>query len=680
MKPLFITLLLLPGFLVGQQKSIKDTLKLNEVSVTGTLPLRNNDIADFYRTDEFASIDFITARLEGVSMIKRGAYASEPQLNGMSGGQISLTIDGMRIFGACTDKMDPISAYIEPTNLQTISLQQATENCNSGCNLGGTLQMTLNEPVIGRTGQWGYLTTGYESVSNGRNLLLSVGHANSKWGWLLDGVYRKNENYHDGNGKEIRFSQYSKVNAHGAVKYAVNPFSSIKMDVLYDLATDVGYPALPMDVSRAEAKMISLEYARKKNNECKIRLYANLITHIMDDSKRDSLYFVYNNQTGKNDSVYMRMDMPGRSNTFGAFIHYILRWNDHHMLTVKVDNFSNFSLAEMTMYMRYANKPPETPMYMQTWPDMLRTVTGLYAENKNILSAYWQWNNSVRIDLNTDHLRSDYGQQEFSVFGYTVPRSQTKLVKALSTELIYKPDSHYRFSASCSYTERMPTIGERLGYYLYNAYDGYDYIGNPELKPEKAFSTLLRGQYIAAKVRINVSQSVFLLQDYIMGVTQPALPSMNFYAKGLRLYQNINRALLCNTNIQAELHPIRDLTVFILSKYSYGSIDNSTAMPLIAPLRNLMAARYTIRQLTLQAECESTCAQNRINSAYQEQKTPAFTVFNLKTGYRFCHRKTIADTGITCTNLTNKTYYEHLDWGRINRPGRSIDVFLKISY
>ncbi len=42
-----------------------------------------------------------------VNMIKRGAYAWEPVLNDMSSERLSVTIDGMLIFGACTDKMDP---------------------------------------------------------------------------------------------------------------------------------------------------------------------------------------------------------------------------------------------------------------------------------------------------------------------------------------------------------------------------------------------------------------------------------------------------------------------------------------------------------------------------------------------------------------------------------------------
>ena len=44
-------------------------------------------------------------------MVKRGSYAWEPLINGMATERTVITIDGMRIFGACTDKMDPITSY-----------------------------------------------------------------------------------------------------------------------------------------------------------------------------------------------------------------------------------------------------------------------------------------------------------------------------------------------------------------------------------------------------------------------------------------------------------------------------------------------------------------------------------------------------------------------------------------
>ncbi|MFZ4583242.1 MAG: TonB-dependent receptor plug domain-containing protein, partial [Paludibacter sp.] len=184
------------------KKNVSDTVLLHELVVAVTLPLNNNDVVDFYRTNQFATLDNITSRLNGLSLIKRGAYALEPQVNGFSGGQLNVTIDGMRMFGACTDKMDPVTSYIEPTNLKNITVKQGTGSCNTGCNIGGAVDMTLLEPAVDTAqAQFASIAFGYESISRSKNLLLTLGLGNEKWSWLLDGVYRKNENYRDGNNR-----------------------------------------------------------------------------------------------------------------------------------------------------------------------------------------------------------------------------------------------------------------------------------------------------------------------------------------------------------------------------------------------------------------------------------------------------------------------------------------------
>ena len=118
----------------------------------------------------------------------------------------------------------------------------------------------------------------------------------------------------------------------------------------------------------------------------------------------------------------------------------------------------------------------------------------------------------------------------------------------------------------------------------------------------------------------------------------------------------------------------------MLSKFTYGEINTAEPMPLIPPLKNIVAVQYEKNNLSLQAECESAMAQNRVNTNYGELSTPAYSVFNLKSGYQFNVSKLLLNAGLGVTNLLNKAYYEHLDWGRIYRPGRSIELYLKVSY
>ncbi len=659
---------------------LNDTIHLNEVEVSTSLPLSNNDVMDFYRTNHFSTLDNINARLDGMSLVKRGSYALEPQLQGFSGGQLNITIDGMKMFGACTDRMDPITSYIEPSNLKKITIDHGTTGCETGCNIGGSVDMTLEEPEINSSKPLiSSVEMGYESISNGQNFLFSSGYSAKKWAWGIDGVYRNNANYRDGTNQVIPFSQFRKTNLHSVFKYQPNNRNSFKMDMLYDVARNVGYPALTMDVGVARAALIGLEYQRAGEANFKVKVYLNTIYHVMDDSKRDSLYELKaGGSTGK--TVYMRMDMPGQSTTLGSYAQLQHFWNKRNRLTIKGDNYTNKSLAEMTMHMRYPGLPPEPEMYMQTWPEMIRNVSGLYLQNTTFVSQKLTLTVDGRVDYNIDILQSEYAQQQFSVFNYNLPKKQGKLLKSLNLSAQYLLVNDLSVVASTGYSERMPTIGERLGFYLFNAYDGYDYIGNPYLKVEKSNFFRVAFRLSKTAIKVNLSQSVSLVHDYIMGITDHQIPAMNFYAKGIRVTSNIPKARLYSTDLQILFNPNTNLSLFILSKFTYGEVSSANPLPLIPPIKNIAAVQYQKNRLLLQAEYESSMAQGRINSDYGEQKTPAYTIFNLKSGYSLSFSRTRAEIGVSISNLLNRIYYEHLDWGRINRPGRNISVSLTLLF
>jgi iron complex outermembrane recepter protein len=674
-------LVLLP-FLSGAQNDIlRDTVNLSEVTVSANLPLGNKEVIDYYRTNHFATIDNINARLEGMSLIKRGAYALEPQLHGFSGGQLNVTIDGMKMFGACTDKMDPVTSYIEPTNLKNIRISQGTNGSLTGSNIGGSVDLTLLEPDM--NSPQNYSTSvgfGYESVSKGRNILFSSGFGKKKWAWGIDGVYRKNENYRDGNHEIIPFSQFEKTNIHSVLKYDLDETNSLKADVLYDIARNVGYPALPMDVSKAQAILAALEYRRTGKTQMKAKIYFNTVLHIMDDSKRDSTFLLDNEQTGQPDTVYMHMDMPGESTTFGTYLHAERFWNPKNKILLKFDNFTNLSIAEMTMHMNWPETGPEEPMYMQTWPEMLRNVTGLFIQNTTYVSPEFQVTVNGRMDYNLDVLQSEYGQLQFSIFGYDLPEKQTEFVKSLNLSAEYMFPNQIQMGATIGYAERLPTITERLGFYLYNAYDGYDYIGNPTIKPEKSDFARIELQLSRPKIKVNLSQTFSYISDYIMGITDPEIPPMNFYTNGTRVYSNIPSARIFGTDLQMLYQPTKSISLFMLSKFTLGELSSGDPIPLIPPFKNIFSAKYQREKFSVQVENETSLAQNRINKSYGEFQTPAYTLFNLKGNYTFSFPKTALDISCGVTNLFNRVYYDHLDWGRINRPGRNVDLFLKYSF
>ncbi|MFC5048888.1 TonB-dependent receptor plug domain-containing protein [Aquimarina hainanensis] len=72
-------------------------------------------------------------------MIKRGKLCLGASLNNMTTDRLSITIDGMQIYGACTDKMDPVTSYVDVSNLEKVTVYSGQEGAENTNTIGGEL-------------------------------------------------------------------------------------------------------------------------------------------------------------------------------------------------------------------------------------------------------------------------------------------------------------------------------------------------------------------------------------------------------------------------------------------------------------------------------------------------------------------------------------------------------------
>jgi iron complex outermembrane receptor protein len=178
------------GQIIPSDSAVK-SVQLEEVCVSENYD-NDNHAFDFYKNSKLASTEDILSRMQGVNLIKRGAYGLEPTLRNFSTGQSNVTIDGMRIYGACTDKMDPVSIYIEPANLQSIQVAHGASGALDGSTIGGQIGMKLKEPTFTCHSKLnGQFSQSYLTVNNGYNSSLTLQQSYKKSGLSCQRNFQK---------------------------------------------------------------------------------------------------------------------------------------------------------------------------------------------------------------------------------------------------------------------------------------------------------------------------------------------------------------------------------------------------------------------------------------------------------------------------------------------------------
>ena len=188
------------------QNQVTDTVvpkTLNEVIVIGKkTQLYQKQTKSLAAVEEYLQVE----------MIKRGGYAWEPIINSMATERTVITIDGMRVFGACTDKMDPITSYVEVSNLSEATIASGQSGACHGATIGGSIDLKRNRSAFTNSGWDVSVNSGFESNSNQKIIGSAVNYANSRFYIDTDFMYRDADNYNAGNNQEVLFSQFRKFN------------------------------------------------------------------------------------------------------------------------------------------------------------------------------------------------------------------------------------------------------------------------------------------------------------------------------------------------------------------------------------------------------------------------------------------------------------------------------------
>ena len=728
---ILITLLALLFPLAGRSQSGKtapDTTKVNQLEEVVIISRKS---LSEKMSKPLSSLDNYLEKAAAVNMIRRGSYAWEPYINGMASERSVITIDGMRIYGACTDKMDPVSSYVEITNLSKANVHSGPAGLG-GATIAGSLDLvrkkgsflelpaaagaatetiqgnalpnTMPKVVQGTTANArfsGNAFGGFESNNQQKIAGTALAWSAPRLFTNVDFTYRDAGNYKAGRGSEVLYSQFTKYNLSAIGGYKINPHQQVEVSMIYDRASHLGYPALPMDVALAKAFIGSVEYIRHHLSPAialwQSKIYYNDVTHIMDDSQRPQ--------------VPIRMDMPGWSKTAGFYSQLQGNFRGHVLKAIKtraeagavaetlaetgartqtgaqtnaqtgaqdpahswkagISGHFNQSLAEMTMH---ANNPAEKDMFMLTWPGVHTAYLDLFAEDNYHLNTHWKLQAGAGIALHHNSLYNSFGWESLRIFYPDVNRQQNRLLKRASTSVQYEQGA-LSYGLGLAYGDRAPGVSEGYGFYLFNSFDRFDYIGNPHLKNEQSISWNANVAYHRPQWLLRLSAASFYIQDYIIGIPEKGLSTMTIGAAGVKIYQQLAHARLFNVGADMNYHIAEHWLWNNQWSYRRGTASEVGNLPLIQPFSYMSELNFTAKTYHVAASVNGAARQKRYNPAFGEKGLPAYAVYNLSASNRFTFGQQSLLLKVGVENLLDKKYSTFADWNQLPRMGRNLYV------
>ncbi len=600
--------------------------------------------------------------VEGISLMRRGAFGQEPSIRGMNGGQILLLVDGMRVHGACTDRMDPATSYVDLDALGEATLRMGAVDTRDGAMVGGSINLNHVSQPLSENSRLDYgASVSYADALASTRGSAYLGSSSSHISYRLRAAYQQAGNYRTPQGTQP-FSGHEKLNLYGTVRVGLTQRQQLDLLVQTDDAWDMGYAALPMDVGYARFRAGSARWSAQQPahwiEKLSASLYHNRVDHWMDDATRTELL------------MSMHMDMPGWTRTSGGTIESSHRPASGWQVLTRLEAFQTRQFADMTMY-----PDGSAEMYLVTWPDVQTSSAGAWFSLQHQRGPY-KFHGSFRQDYVNTSANDEQGIQQLRLSDPSAPDTRNDPLTGGSFGVDWQISSMIETGFSYAYAMRAPNSTEAYGYYLYVASDGFLYSGNPHIQREQSHQWEWRNSIRVNASRIDVSIFHNQFADYIYGQIAESDVTVPF-ANGWKQYINASRAYLQGMEISL-LQPIYSRWLIVAgASLQHGRLmDEDDNLPNLSPLRGHMMLRWTGLTFSGNLRLRGSLERDNPSIINGENHSPAYAVVDVQGQWKL-NDMLVFRLGIE--NLLDSAYQEHLDWGQAIRPGRTFRLELRFN-
>lgn len=642
----------------------------------------------------------------GVSLYGTGGVSSLPSIHGLADDRLRIKVDGMDLIASCPNHMNPALSYLDPSQVGTITVYAGISPVSQGGDsIGGSIVAETRAPEFAAPGQErlvkGEVGAFYRSNNDARGANASATMATENISLTYTGAYSEADNYSAGRNyknytatgragermsrDEVGSTAYQTGNhTLGLAVKNANHLFEVKLG--YQDMPEQLYPNQRMDLLDNEQKRINLRWQGEYDwGKLEARAYHETVDHFMDFG-RDKRYW-YGAASGGAAAIdpttcgamsatcAQGMPMITESRTTGASLKADIKLGNNDLLRIG---------SELQKY-RLNDWWPASGSGM--WPgtfvninDGERDRKALFAEWEAHRSSQW----TTLLGLRYERVTMDAG----NVVGYNPAGSgnQARDANAFNASDRSRSDNNWDLSALARYTAsagldiefgfarktRSPSLYEAFPWStwqmaaLMNNFvgDGNGYVGNPDLKPEKAHKLSATFDWHDAERKHEFKLTPFYthVTDYIDavqwdGTTNSARTVLLRDQFTVLRYAN-HSARLYGIDVSGQM-PLAhtaagELGLKGLLNYTRGK-NRETGDDLynIMPLN----AKLTLTQQTggwdNALEIVGVAAKRKVSQARNEMKTSGYSLVNLRASHSW--KQIRLDFGIE--NLFDR-YYE----------------------
>jgi iron complex outermembrane receptor protein len=664
----------------GERKTVDFTLPIATireiVTVVSALPRDGLEAAEARETAA-RDVGEALSGTTGISKVRKGGIANDVVLRGFQGANLNVLIDGLRVYGACPNHMDPPAFHVDFAEVDRIEVGKGPHDMRNQGSLGGVVNIVTRKPESGLHASGNLSSGSYGYV----NPSATVSYANELFSASGGFSYRASDPFTDGSGKLFtRYGNYRPTLQEsdafrvgsGWAGFSASPRQNHLVQVSYtrQQADHVLYPYLQMDAIYDDTDRINFGYRvddlQGPLRSLRVQGYYTQVSHWMTDEYRTSSSSV--------PRAYSMGTMAITRTVGGKFEAGI------RDLTLGVEVF-NWYWNTMTEMAGMAYRP------QASIPGVDSSSAGIYADYRKPLSDRFRLELGGRVDRT--HTQGDPTRANtdlYYAYNSTRSLSRTDVHYSGSTRMVYSITDGVEISGGIGRTARIPDAMER---YFSLRRAGSDWVGNPELEPSR--NTGIDGE-LALRHR-GFSLTSIAYSNWISNYITVRRASKLHMLPGImnsdaRSYENVGARIY-----GTEMHMVYSMTsqLYLSSGLSYARgtknqepdkgifSANLAEMP---PLSSSTSLRFDTGRISAEVEGVFAGRQSHVDADLREEPTAGYGVANIRLG---AHWNRIALV-LGLNNVFDRLFREHLSYQRdpfrsgvrVFEPGRN--VFANLSY